>query len=221
MVPTVCFTSKKAFIGNKGFDGCSFSKGDSVIAKSTGKEVIISISHFISVKCIQESNLSTLFVVGYKYQSLDDENGLPVKDYWSGFLKVKDHCSHVGLILPLDNIEREVILYKIEESCLCVVDYKRESKTLPYEIVVPVHFEIEDMVLIQGEGVDDIWHGQVHSINHQEKKVLVFFFVQSSRNAGEYVRETQGRRSLNTVHWDSVIGIAEGEWISNMRWRKK
>lgn len=180
MVPTVCFTSTKAFIGNKGFDGSKFLKGDCVIAKLGDDDVIFTILRFLSVRCSVGSCNSMLFVVGNKYEYDYDENGAS-KDFWSGFLMVKNHVLPDEIVIPLENIERDVILYKIDDTCLCVADYKREAKKLPYEIFVPAYFEIEDMVLIQGEGLHDVWHAKIHKINLEEKTLDVFFFVQSRK----------------------------------------
>jgi hypothetical protein len=52
------------------------------------------------------------------------------------------------------------------------------------------------------------------------KTVDIFFYVASSRNHGIFVHETQGRYGKNTVPWESVLGIAEGNWISHSQWQK-
>jgi len=81
-------------------------------------------------------------------------------------------------------------------------------KQLPYEVVVPVYVQESDMVLIQGEHVHDIWYGHVQSVDHLNN-------IESTRCKGIYVRETPGRLARNTVHWDPVVGIANGEWMND------
>ena len=68
------------------------------------------------------------------------------------------------------------------------------------------------MLLIQGEGIDDIWHDHVHSTDYTRKTVDVYFFVESSRFLNGFVRETLGRHARKVVPWDSILGIAEGLW---------
>ena len=76
------------------------------------------------------------------------------------------------------------------------------------------------MLSIQGELFHEIWFGHVQSVDHCQRTVDVFFFVESTRRKNLFVSETQGRHGRNTVSWDSVIGIASGEWISHTQWRK-
>ena len=77
------------------------------------------------------------------------------------------------------------------------------------------------MLLIQGDGISDIWHGHVHSTDYSRKTVDVYFFVESSRLQNVFVRETLGRHARNVVPWDSILGIAEGLWEGPSRWRKQ
>ena len=222
MVPTVCFTSRKAFIhaGNTGFNGSVFSKGDAAISDFNGCEVVIQVESFLSVKCSGVTNRSTLFVVGMQYPLLSNEDGSHLKDFWRGFIKVKDQPQSEKLVLQLSKIKSKVILYKLANNCFCVADYQRQERQLPYEVVVPIYFENGDMVHIQGEQVNDIWHGHIQNVDHHKKTIYVFFYVESNRLPDVYVRETQGRHGLNTVYWDSAVGIAKGQWITNNRWKK-
>lgn len=77
------------------------------------------------------------------------------------------------------------------------------------------------MLLIQGEGISDIWYGYVHSTDYVRKIVHVFFFVESTRLENVFVREAQGRYARNVVPWEFILGIAEGQWETPSRWRRK
>ena len=65
------------------------------------------------------------------------------------------------------------VLY--EQTCgdniATVVDYMRRLRSLPYELVVPVYPEKDDMLLIQGEHPGDVWYGKVLSIDRAKQKV--------------------------------------------------
>ena len=81
---------------------------------------------------------------------------------------------------------------------------------VPYELIIPIYPKVGDMVLIQGESNEDIWHGHIQSVDFEA--VNLFFFIRNCQDS-IYVREICGRGASNTVDWQS-IGIAEGHWNS-------
>jgi len=85
------------------------------------------------------SQFATLMVCGHEYQPLTQDDASQNKDYWSGFLKAKANPVIENVLYPLECIKRKVILYSCNDNVLCVVDYKRESKQMPYNIFVPVY----------------------------------------------------------------------------------
>jgi hypothetical protein len=93
----------------------------------------------------------------------------------------------------------------------------------PYDLVVPVYPEVGDMLLVQGESNEDIWHGHVQNVDPVNKMVDIFFYVPSPRNHQDctYVREVRGRGARNAVAWQSLVGIAEGHWSSPSVWVKR
>lgn len=211
-------TSKKAFIANTEFMESTFIQGEAIIVNVNEEEWIMKINSFLSVKCSGQVS-STLFGLGCQYPFQLTEDGSKVQDFWSGFVKVQSKPLDNTIFL-LNDVKRKVILFDCPDGCSWVVDYQRDMKQLPYEIVVPVYLKEGDMILIQGEQVNDIWHGHVQSVDHRNNKVDVFFFLESSRHTGVYVRETPGRHARNTVHWDSAVGIANGEWINSTHWKE-
>lgn len=52
------------------------------------------------------------------------------------------------------------MLYDCGNNTATVVDYLRKLRSLPYELIVPVYPEKDDMLLIQGELSVDIWYGK-------------------------------------------------------------
>ncbi len=170
-----------------------------------------------------DNELSTLVLLGkgFYFSTLIGENELPVKDFWSGFVKAQKREIPNASLFSIDNILRKVIVYKSRDGTLTVADFQRKSQSLPYSIIVPVYPEKCDMLLIQGEAVNDIWYGNVHSVDHSRKTVDVFFFVESNRSENVFVREAHGRYARNVVPWQSIIGIAQGQWETPLRWRKQ
>lgn len=77
------------------------------------------------------------------------------------------------------------------------------------------------MLLTQGEGINDIWYGHVDNTDYTRKTVNVFFFVESTRSENVFVREAHGGYARNVFPWESILGIAEGQWETPTRWRRK
>lgn len=96
----------------------------------------------------------------------------------------------------------------------------RRLRSLPYELIVPVYPEKDDMLLIQGEHPRDVWYGKVLSIDRAKHEVEIVFFVEKRHHPGRFECETYGRAAVNTVSLDSVTGVAQGQWISAKCWLK-
>ena len=160
------------------------------------------------------SSLTLLVTFFFSYTLIGDDE-LPVRDFWGGFIKVHSREIPDPAFLQVNDILRKVILYQSEDDVLTVADFQRHSQSLPYSVIVPVYPENGDMLLIQGEGMNDIWYGYVHSNDYSRKTVDVFFFVESNRSENVFVREARGRYTRNVVPWESILGIAEGQWESS------
>ena len=99
-----------------------------------------------------------------------------MRDFWSGFVKVHNREIPNPTFVQVDDILREVILYKSEDDVLTVADFQRKSQRLRFSVIVPVYPVNGDMLLIQGEDINDIWYGHVHNTDYTRKTVNVFFF---------------------------------------------
>ena len=171
-----------------------------VIADINANETALLIRNFLSIRCAKR-----------EWQA---------SDFWSGFIRLKAELGSELLFFPLDCIKRKVVLYSCNNGVCTVADYQRQARQFPYTIIVPVYIECGDMLLIQGELLHDIWFGHVQSVDHCQRAVDVFFFIENSRHKNVCVRETQGRHARNIVSWHSVIGIASGKWIFRTQCRK-
>ena len=218
-VPAAAYTCKRCFKPNIGFSGTVFAAGDTVIISVEGNEVVFQIQEFKSVNIGRDSFYS-LLAQGVCYPVELRESGIVDTNYWSGFIKVKPQPLVNSTIYFVDDICQKVILYpSCDRNLLTVVDYMRHLGSVPYELIIPIYPKVGDMVLIQGESNEDIWHGHIQSVDFEAKTVDIFFFIRN-RQDSVYVRETRGRGARNTMDWQSIIGIAEGHWNSPSTWKK-
>ena len=220
-IPEAAFVSKKCFMADRGFGGTVFVSGDAAIVQVNEEEFVVKLDCFLSVKVNNELGYLKLLGKGFRYSSIIGDNELPVRDFWSGFVKVQNREIPDPVFFQTDDILRNVILYRSGDDLLTVADYQRQSQSLPYTVIVPVYPENGDMLLIQGEGINDIWYGHVRNTDYTRKTVDVFFFVESNRSENVFVREVRGRYARNVVPWGSILGIAEGQWDSPSHWRKQ
>ncbi|CAB3987948.1 Hypothetical predicted protein [Paramuricea clavata] len=222
-IPEAAFVSKKCFMPNRGFGGTVFSSGDAVVLRINDQEEnVAKLDCFISLRVHRNNDLNSLVLLckGYCHPAIIGDDQLVLRDFWSGFMKVRDKEISNAVFFKIENIIRKVILYKSAEGTFTVADYQRKSQNLPYSVVVPVYPEKGDMLLIQGEDVNDIWYGHVHKTDCLRKTVDVYFFVKRNNSENVFVRETHGRYARNVVPWASIIGIAQGQWEGTAQWRK-
>jgi len=144
--------AKKAFTANTEFMEPTLTQGDTVIVNVNEQELVMKISNFLSVRCFGQDS-SSLFVLGRQYEHQLTDDGSKTQDFWSGFVKVCNQQLE-NTIVNLSNVKRKVILFNnCSDGSLWVIDYQRDLKQLPYEVIVPLYFKEGDMILIQGEQV--------------------------------------------------------------------
>jgi hypothetical protein len=217
-VSRVALNTRKCFLKNLGHDGTVLSSNENIITASedTG-ECVIYIEKFLYVRC---QGKDEIVIKGMLRPFHQDESGKIDVTFWNGFQKVKLHPTAETLFVSAKQVKRKVMLYKCEDTNIAtVVDYMRQLRSIPYEIMVPVYPEKDDMLLIQGENTGDIWHGKVLSVDLQNNEVDVFFFIEK-QHPNRFVRETFTRLARNTVSLDAVIGLASGQWINANSWYK-
>ena len=224
-IPEAAFFSKKCFMPDRGFGGTVLSSGNAAVVRINNQEEnVAKLDCFISLRLYINNDHDSLVLLckGFWFQAMTGDDGLVLRDFWSGFMKVRNKEIPNAVFFKVEDIVRKVILYKSAEDAFTVADYQRKSRNLPYSVVVPVYPEKGDMLLIQGEDVTDIWYGHVHKTDCLRKTVDVYFFVKgnNSRSENVFVRETHGRYVRNVVPWASIIGIAQGHWEGSAHWRK-
>lgn len=178
------------------------------------REIIVKLQGFWSFQI--DENSYTLLGYGIVFPYSLSDSGHIHTQYWSGFSTVLPQPHEDTIIFNVDDIVSKVILYKDNDTSLIVVDYMRQL--VPKSLHVPVYPEKDDMVLIQGEEIGEIWHGHVQAVDTANQIIQVYFFVPSQNNENMFVRETRGRGARNRVLWNSIIGIAQGYWRSQSSW---
>lgn len=215
-VSWVCTVSMRCFVKNLGHEGMVISGKDTIIILLQGTETVVAIDRFLSVRC--EEECCQLLGEGTVKQFLLDDNGQRAINILNGFPKVKLKPDGEKVFFPIEDIQRKVMLYPCGDEIATVVDYMRKLSQLPYEVIVPSYPEEGDMLLIQGEQPVDIWHGKVLSIDRIRQTVDVFFFTERTQQPHRFVRETFGRAARNSVSFESIIAVADGNWISTNCW---
>ena len=130
---------------------------------------------FLSVR--NQGDFCILLGQGVCYPFHLRDNGEAERNFWSGFVKVECQPLANSMVFLVDDICRKVILYPSDDNLLTVVNYMRQFKNLPYTVIVPVFPEVGDMMLIQGESNEDIWHGHIQNVDFINKSVDVYFYV--------------------------------------------
>lgn len=215
ITPHAVFFCRRCFIPDIGFDGTAFASGETCILLLDGKESVVQINGFWSVR---HGDKYVLLGYGVSFDHKCLDNGHLETHYWSGFSKVLSQPSSEKVVFNVNVILRKVILYPSNLNTLTVVDYMRQLT--PSQLTVPAYPEKGDMVLIQGEQIGDVWYGHIQSVDTTQRSVEVYFFIPSQNNENIYKRETHGRNAKNTVSWDSIIGISQGHWRSQSSWVK-
>ena len=99
-----------------------------------------------------------------------------------------------------------------------LLDYCRPNLPLNFkDTVVPVYPEVNYMVNVCGSN-DETWFTLVKSVDHVNKTCGVNFYIEDPSCAGRYKQESFGCLSVNTVHWESITNICNGNWSDNGRY---
>jgi len=206
---------------NVNTQGFVLQKEESVIADDKhGNEFVVQAKYFFSVKC-KNNNEYKIVVKGIPMPFIVNDRGEVDVHYWSGLPRVSIHPdSDEMLFLSASCVKRKIMLVKHSDTSYIVADYARQLKSVPYDLIVPVYPEKDDMIMIQGESQCDTWYGKVLSVNFESKTVDVYFFVSTRQNPNKFVRESFSRQSRNTVSFDCIIGIANGHWHGGNAWQK-
>jgi len=211
-VSRVAVTTKRAFFPKLGYDGVVVKAGETVVVTDPGLgDKFVTVENFLSV--LANNQYYSLLKGQICHEVMED--GEVQTQFWSGFHFVQKPTETI--FLRLNEIKRKVMLYpNNEEENFVVLDYSRP--TTPYIPIVPCFPEKGDVVQVLGE--EEEWFGQVTSVSERNKLAQVQPLTASARWPGRnlYMKERRLRISAETVHWNSILQIANGKWHSGTCW---
>lgn len=167
--------------------------------------------------CLETEGNTVKLVKALKYEKLLDNEGSILIDSFSGGVQVDvSICAH--LIIPVTAISAKVILYRSDQdsnpNVRTVVDFQREKMPISFaNITVPFFPKINDMILIRGEDPDP-WVAKVLTTQEKSKTVRLLYYMKDEDQPGQdfYISYQNTRLAHDTVSWDSILGLAHGEW---------
>ena len=147
------------------------------------------------------------FVIINLYPFISD-NGIIMTDPYSGYKLVK--ASLKPVVCNLIEIQRPVMLYKIEDEKLVVIDYKRKS--LPLKSIQKPFFPVlNDIIIVNLE--EGRWYAHIIAVFRKKMEVKIKYLVPTSENKN-LLQYITGRKTTDTVEWDAIISSVNGTWNS-------
>lgn len=197
---------RSIFLPRHGVNGTLYRVGEfCLVCNCVGEQAIVKI---LDIFVISIDNTYHSFLKGCRYD-LDSDN--PTTHPYSGNPVVEEVQRH--LMCSASQIERKIMLYPHQTipNKFIVMDYDRKDIPLsPVNIIVPMLPEKDNMVKVRGDN-DDIWLAYVHDVDERSKTCRVHFYVQSDISTNTCRKE---HSSLETLHWDSIVGLSSGRWLS-------
>ena len=220
-VPEIAFSFRSFWRPVQTPTGMLYRNGEYVVSQVDAHEYICQITNFL---CLCSEGEFFKFVKVQKYSQAVDEEGTPLSDPYSRGLVI-DTASAQELIIPVNVMLRKIILCNIyaqpdDENAdrKIAVDFQRETPPISYhDILVPFYPQVNDMICIKGDEPNP-WLAKVLTIQERAKTVKVWYYEEDIERPGEklYVPYRDARQAQDSVSWGSILGLASGEWRSNV-----
>ena len=80
-------------------------------------------------------------------------------------------------------------------------------------VSVPFYPQRDDVVVVTCANKEN-YIAHIIRVQERDKRVKLPYYIENplKPGGGLYVRESYGHRSVQTVHWDCILGLAEGHW---------
>ncbi|XP_065908910.1 uncharacterized protein [Dysidea avara] len=187
-----------------GVNGTLYRTGEHILLKNDGEDSVVKAIEYFA---IYNSGQHYTLVKGNVYQ-LDGH----VHSYSGSSIVLP---TTINKVFPASSVLRKVMLYPNSvdtPESFVLIDHLRPTPPICVDdVIVPVYPEEGDMLNVRGE-TDEIWFAHVLSSDESVKTSKVHFYVEDPRVSNKYIRESIGRMSVETIHWDSIIQIASGQW---------
>ena len=101
-------------------------------------------------------------------------------------------------------------------GAMIVIDYNRKSVPEElFDIIVPFYPELQDIILIRGDDPHP-WLAKVVRIQDRAQTVRVLYYENDPTRPGQDLfLPNNTRLAYDYVPWNSIIGLALGEWQGN------
>lgn len=194
--------------------GMLFREKEHVVIQTEDSEFFCQVETFL---CLEVEENTIKLVKLQKYEKLLDSEGAILTDPFSGGVLVDISVSE-HLISPVGAISRKVMLYNYDQggnpNTRTVIDFQREQMPITFaSITVPFFPERNDMILIRGDDPDP-WVAKVLTIQERAKTVRVLYYMKDEDRPGQelYIPYRNTRLAHDIISWDSILGLATGEW---------
>lgn len=200
--------------------GVLYRSSEYILLELENDQPVMAVDRFLSV--LIDGQYQT-FVEGEILLIKHDEEGNNLQFGSTGYVIVTSisNTPPQKIVFPVTCILRKVIVYpnpcNPQESV--VNDFQR--KTLPlsvHDVLIPFYPKEEDMVLINGTDPEP-WLGKVVTVDTSHHITKVLYYIKSGEREDHsgmmlnlYKQERNPRNAYDRVFWNSIIGLAPGEW---------
>lgn len=190
-----------------GYNGLLYREGENVIViVPDDGEIVTSIETIYKVPVLGQRRA---FIRGKKFE-------------WDGHSVNSEHRkvkeTQDRIFAELDNVSRKVMLLELttDPGSFLVIDFMRRIFPIaPGTVVLPYYPVVNDMVMVRGATVHDIWRARVISFDLPRKFILGRFFTKEDE-IWIPERGSQNQR----IFFASILGIANGNWLRDFdRWQ--
>lgn len=189
------------------YNGLLYRDGENVIAIVPGDGEIVALIELIFTVSVLGQRRA--FIRGKKFEwdghSINSEHR-----------KVKETQDRI--FAELENVSRKVMLLELttDPGSFLVIDFMRRLFPIaPGTVVLPYYPVVNDMVMVRGAAINDVWRARVISYDLPRKFILGRFFTKEDE-IWIPERGSQNQR----IFFASILGIVNGNWLRDFdRWQ--
>ena len=218
-IPEQGVTCNRYFSGEIGFAGTVFISNEYVLISCPENEAsVFKIHSFLSIYL---NGTTKLLAKGEEFRLIKNVEGVIEKNFWTGFGHIPKARNGIFTFINTDKFLRKVIIYQGRNpDTQIVTDFDRREHNLHYHVTVPPWIEKNDMVLVQGEAINQLWHARVVHVDRNQKVLTALFYIATKRDPNLFIRESLVRTAKNNLSFKSIVGVANGSWLSSTIWKQ-
>ena len=194
-----------------GYNGLLYREGEHVIVVVPGDGEVVTLVEVIFTVAV--SGQRKAFIRGKKKFEWDGHS------INSDHRKVKETNNFNYVYAELEKVSRKVMLQEsaTDHGSFFVIDFMRRLFPITLgNVVLPYYPVVNDMVMVRGADINDVWRAKVVAYNLPRKFVLGRFFVKED----EIWIPERGSHNQN-ISFDSILSTASGTWLREFdRWQE-